>query len=94
MKDALAQVGKSTGKNFVFSLCEWGWVRNLLHCCNSCVNVESRVKYGCELPTYVPCPDCYEHSVDASNLISWGAEMGHSWRVRATSSIFIRIIFT
>ncbi|KAF9051753.1 glycoside hydrolase superfamily [Panaeolus papilionaceus] len=25
MKDALAQVGKSTGKNFVFSLCEWGW---------------------------------------------------------------------
>ncbi|PPQ75264.1 hypothetical protein CVT24_007437 [Panaeolus cyanescens] len=25
MKDALAQVGKSTGKNFVYSLCEWGW---------------------------------------------------------------------
>ena len=26
MADALAQVGQSTGKNLVYSLCEWGWV--------------------------------------------------------------------
>ncbi|KAF9478958.1 glycoside hydrolase [Pholiota conissans] len=25
MSDALIQVGKAVGKNFVFSLCEWGW---------------------------------------------------------------------
>ncbi|KJA22594.1 glycoside hydrolase family 27 protein [Hypholoma sublateritium FD-334 SS-4] len=27
MSDALAQVGQSTGRNFVFSLCEWGWTQ-------------------------------------------------------------------
>jgi hypothetical protein len=26
MADALAQVGQSTGTQFVYSLCEWGWV--------------------------------------------------------------------
>jgi alpha-galactosidase len=26
MADALAQVSKSTGTQFVYSLCEWGWV--------------------------------------------------------------------
>ena len=26
MADALAQVGQRTGTQFVYSLCEWGWV--------------------------------------------------------------------
>lgn len=29
MSDALVQVGQAVGKNFVFSLCEWGWVSKI-----------------------------------------------------------------
>ena len=38
MADALAQVGQSTGTQFVYSLCEWGWVslESLFRVLNDC----------------------------------------------------------
>ena len=37
MADALAQVGQSTGTQFVYSLCEWGWVSLQSHFFASCM---------------------------------------------------------
>ena len=59
MSDALAQAGQSTGRNFVFSLCEWGWVRFKSfsplfpwHMIDVILVDNDRLKFGCEISHY------------------------------------------
>ena len=86
MADALAELSRSTGKPpFVFSLCEWGWV-----CC------QNEDEYSNHTNDYHPEPSMAVSSYfsdDCASRVnphfcSWGATLGHSWRVMSFFDLF------
>ena len=98
MSDALAQVGKSVGRNFVFSLCEWGWVsfRKFSpfppwHIIDVFLVDCDRLKSGCKVPVNSYQTRFLRVIYDRR----WGAQLGHSWRVSLPSigrGIFLTVI--
>ena len=80
-RDALAQVGQSTGTQFVYSVCEWGWVslQSLVEYLWLIFEATFRAKSGCEFSFTLLAP--ITNFFLKSGSIKWGALMGYSWRV-------------
>lgn len=85
MADALAQLSETSGKPpFIFSLCEWGWVRFrfLIIQLDSDVFTESSLAVS-----------LLGYSIsDLLTRCSWGATLAHSWRVCVCITVSIKLI--